>query len=135
MIKAFIIAMVLLLQSDPLVKPIELESHVRTVLFGDITKPKRLTTLKEASDTLGATCANALCNQIKFETHDILLFEWSGSGRDEIIIYSIRQSDLSPLMGGGGMCIFKYERGRTRDARQHTQAFSIPNDMSYKVMK
>lgn len=125
MIRAFIIAIVLLLQSDPLVKPIELESPMRTVLFGDITKPKRLTTFEEASKILGSTCANALCCKMKFETHDILLFEWSGSGQDEIIIYSTKDD----------MCIFQYKRGRTRDSREHTQAFTILNEMSYKVIK
>lgn len=125
MIKALIIAAVLLLQSGPLVNPIELDSPLRTVLFGDITKPKRLTTLEEASDTLGADCANALCSTIKFDTHDILLFEWSGSGQDEMIIYGIKDD----------CCVFEYKRGRTKDYREHTQAFSMPNEMSYKVMK
>lgn len=125
MIQVLLLAMALLFTGDSLVQPIELGPHIRTVLFGDITKPKRIETLEEASKTLGADCANALCTQIKFETHDILLFEWSGSGQDKIVIYNIKDDT----------CTFEYVRGRTRDFREHTEAFSMPKDMSYKVIK
>jgi hypothetical protein len=125
MIKSLIVAVALLLQCGPAVKPLELESPVRTTLFGDITKPKRLTTLRETSDMLGTECAKSIWTQMLFKDYDVLLFEWSGSGQDELIIHDIED----------GVCIFEYKRGRTRDLRRHTKAFSIPVKMDWEILE
>lgn len=125
MIESLIVAVALLLQCGPAVQPLELESPVRTVLWGDITKPKRLETLDETTGILGQTCAASIWTQMSFDTHDVLLFEWSGSGQDELVIHNIED----------GVCTFEYRRGRTRDLRKHTEAFSIPKEMDWELLE
>lgn len=127
MIESLILAVALMMtgQCEPVVERLELESPVRSVLFGDVAQPKRLETLQEASSILGSICAKSIWTQMMFETHDVLLFEWSGSGQDELVIHNIED----------GVCIFEYKRGRTRDLKHHIEAFSIPIDISWELIK
>ena len=60
---------------------------------------------------------------MSFETHRVLLFTWSGSGRDRL------DFDL-----GDGKVIFRYVPGRTRDYRKHQKAFAVTKSLTWAVV-
>ena len=60
--------------------------------------------------------------QMSFETHRVILFQWAGSGQDELV------STVND-----GVVTFHYTRGRTRDLRQHLKAFAINRLMTWTV--
>ena len=60
---------------------------------------------------------------MQFETHGVLVFQWSGSGRDALAIKTVHD----------GVVTFQYTRGRTRDLRQHVQAFVLDKRIGWNV--
>jgi len=122
-IKSLILALSLLGVCNKNCCELELVDPIRSVMHGNVRNPKRLQSMDECAGTLGQTATEAIFKQMDFETHDVLLFEWSGSGQDELSIRSQK----------GRYVVFEYKPGRTRDLRQHCQAYAIKKGMQYNI--
>ena len=123
MIKSLILALSLLAVCNKNCCELELVDPIRSVMHGNVRNPRRLETMDECSGTLGKAATEAIFEQMDFDTHDVLLFEWSGSGQDELSI----KNQI------GRYVVFEYTPGRTRDLRQHCQAYAIKKGMQYNI--
>lgn len=116
--------------AKPLV-PLELKD-IATVQpkEGSATKPTEIKTAEELakSSLFGKGGADAVKKLVDFEKQKLVVFAWSGSGRDTV--------------GGAVLTIdkkltakFQYTPGRTRDLRQHFKAYAVPKDAEVKAEK
>lgn len=113
-----------LASGDKLVQPLELKSLLPTKSQENVLSPFAANSKVEAVKLLGLQQAEDIEKQMSFETHRVLLFQWAGSGQDTLVS-TIRD----------GVVTFRYTRGRTRDLRQHLQAFSVDRQMAWEVIE
>jgi hypothetical protein len=64
--------------------------------------------------------------QVNFDKEKLVVFAWSGSGRDEL---------TGALVKRGGTARFTYARGETDDLRRHRLVFAVPRHAVVEVMK
>jgi hypothetical protein len=65
---------------------------------------------------------------VDFKKEYLLLFRWSGSGRDRITP-SVEKGKK------GDEAVFTYQMGKTRDLRFHARLFAVPVGMEYRVKR
>jgi len=113
------------------------ESAVREIDVSGLRMPMARTPLKKptviADDKALAAAMpdeaarKAIGKQVDFDKQELLLFAWSGSGRDRLRV-SVRAGK-----GGGKEHVFAYERGLTRDFRPHTKLFAIEKGAKWSL--
>jgi hypothetical protein len=67
----------------------------------------------------------AINKQINFDERELLIFAWSGSGRDRL------QTILTD--GDNSVAEFWYRRGQTRDIRGHLHLIAVKKDVKWRV--
>ena len=112
-----------LFTGDERVRPLQLKVSLHSEIRGDIFKPRFLESVEDVVNLLGRQSAVAIDQQMQFETHGVLVFQWSGSGHDSLVIKTVNDH----------MATFQYTRGRTRDLRQHVQAFALDKRIVWNV--
>ena len=112
-----------LFTGDERVRPLQLKVSLHSEIHGDIFKPRFLESVEDVVNLLGRQSAVAIDQQIQFETHGVLVFQWSGSGHDTLVLKTVHDD----------VATFKYTRGRTRDLRQHVQAFVLDKRIGWNV--
>ncbi|MBN9119832.1 MAG: hypothetical protein J0I06_11845 [Planctomycetes bacterium] len=95
---------------------------------GDVTKPTEIKTADELarSPLFRAGAADELKKHVDFSKEKLVVFAWSGSGRDAVT-GATRTADKKLLAQ------FLYAPGATRDLRQHFKVFVVPGDAEVKV--
>ena len=111
-----------LVSGDKLVHPLVVKGPLALKMHGNVYTPHSAKSKKEATILLGPQQAENIQQQMNFETHIVLLFQWAGSGQDTLV------STVDD-----GVVTFHYTRGRTRDLRQHLQAFAVDRRMAWEV--
>jgi hypothetical protein len=91
-------------------KPVEIKSA------DDLAKSK-------AFDDAGR---DAVKKAVNFEKEKVVVFAWSGSGRDRL---------AGELSKDGKSAVFTYKVGETDDLRRHSLAFAVPKDAKVEVKK
>ena len=91
---------------------------------GTVTKPTKIMTAEELAKALpGKDVAEKIGKQVDFSKEYLLLFRWSGSGGDQ-------------LTGSGETtATFAYQRGLTKDLRQHLHLFAVAKDSKWEFAK
>ena len=112
-----------LFAGDERVRPLQLKVSLHSEIRGDIFKPRFLESVEDVVNLLGRQSAVVIDQQMQFETHGVLVFQWSGSGHDSLVIKTVNDH----------MATFQYTRGRTRDLRQHVQAFALDKRIVWNV--
>lgn len=72
--------------------------------------------------------AAAVAETIDFEQHELIVFRWSGSGRDELIPYR-EPHGKEPLL------TIAFRPGMTRDLRSHAVALMVPKGIERRVIR
>ena len=111
-----------LVSGDKLVQPLVVKSPLALKMHGNVYTPHSAKSKKEVTVLLGPQQAENIEQQMSFETHIVLLFQWAGSGQDTLV------STVDDAV-----VTFHYTRGRTRDLRQHLQAFAVDRQMAWEV--
>ena len=112
-----------LFTGDERVRPLQLKVSLHSEIRGDIFKPRFLESVEDVVNLLGRQSAVAIDQQMQFETHGVLVFQWSGSGHDTLAIKTVHDD----------VATFAYTRGRTRDLRRHVQAFALEKRIVWNV--
>lgn len=106
-----------------LAKPISLDGVKFEGGFrGKATKPKTATNDEELAELVGEAAAKTLGARIDFEKYDLVLFRWAGSGADNLTLKIVDEK-----------VVFQYQRGLTRDLRQHQDAFAVMKKADWNV--
>jgi hypothetical protein len=97
---------------------------------GDPTKPTEIKTGDELakSPLFGEGAADTLKKHVDFEKEKLVVFAWSGSGRDSVGGATLTE-DKKPTAR------FIYTPGATRDLRRHLRVFVVPKDAVVKAEK
>ena len=97
---------------------------------GDVTKPTEIKTADELakSPLFGAGAADKLKKHVDFSKEKLVVFTWSGSGRDSVAGATLTEDKKLTAR-------FLYTPGATRDLRQHFKAFVVPKDAEVKAEK
>jgi hypothetical protein len=107
------------------VKEIDLKGLKAVPPMSRADKP---TEIKNEEQLSKAFPQKELVEQIKkdvdFDKQKLLLFAWSGSGKDKI-----------SFDAGKDEVTFTYQRGLTRDLRAHFHLFAIPKDAKWSMSK
>lgn len=112
--------------ADAKVKRIQVElGQVRGGL-GDPIIIKSANTLQKVIDDKKAR--EQILTQVDFESQQLLLFRWSGSGQDNLSI-ELKEEDKKET------AIITYKAGRTRDLRPHNYLFALPQAAEWKVVR
>jgi hypothetical protein len=64
--------------------------------------------------------------EVDFNRHKLVFFSWAGSGQDRLTA-SVGEE------GGKKEVLFGYQRGRTKDRRQHARLFVVRKDIAYRL--
>jgi hypothetical protein len=114
----------------PEVRPLKDVKFAESEAFG-VPKPLVISTADELAkskafaDDAGREAAK---KQVDFATEKLVVFAWSGSGRDR----------LTPELKTDGKkvtAVFAYKVGETDDLRRHAVAFVVPKDATVEVRK
>lgn len=70
--------------------------------------------------------SEAIEKQVDFTKEHLLLFKWSGSGRDKLE-FSVEEGKDGPVV------VFKLTPGLTRDLRQHSRLFAVSKSAAFRV--
>lgn len=97
---------------------------------GDVLKPTEIKSAEELakSPLFGAGAAEKVGKLVNFEKEKLVVFAWSGSGRDTVG-GAVLVKDKKPTAQ------FQYTPGLTRDLRPHFKAFAVPKDAEVKAEK
>jgi hypothetical protein len=97
---------------------------------GDVTKPTEIKSAEELakSPLFGAGAADKLKKHVDFAKEKLVVFTWSGSGRDSVAGATLTADKKLTAQ-------FLYTPGITRDLRQHFKAFVVPKDAEVKAEK
>ncbi len=93
--------------------------------LGVAEKPLTIESADEAATHFDAENLATLKKEVDFSKQKVLLFAWRGSGQDRIE-YVVLESFPEQVR-------FSYQRGRTRDLRQHVKVFVIRSNVEYSV--
>lgn len=107
---------------EKLVLPVSLAGITSDGPRGKPTEPQIAKSLEELTKLLGESNADKLKNRIDFATHELVLFQWAGSGQDKINA-TVKDDTVN----------FQYQPGRTRDLRRHRTAFAVKKGTEWKV--
>jgi len=99
----------------------------RVLADASLEVPLVLRSLDDAAPYYDAAGLDRLAQLVDFERQHVLLFAWSGSGRDKLT-YDILDSAPEQIA-------FTYTPGRTRDLRRHTYAFALRDDLTWKMRR
>ena len=92
--------------------------------MGKVTDPLVIDNVGDLKKNItGEEAQAAVLKNLDFAKEKVLLFGWSGSGRDMVTATEEK-----------GEVIFTYKAGLTRDLRGHTKVFIIPKDAKFKVV-
>ena len=69
--------------------------------------------------------SEAIQKQVDFNKEQLLLFKWSGSGRDKL---ELRVEEEK----AGAVVVFKLTPGLTRDLRPHVRLYAVANDAAWR---
>ncbi len=117
-----LLSLLVLASGDKLVQPLVVKGPPAIKRRGNVLVPHSADSKKEVVGLLGLQQAENIEKQMSFETHRVLLFQWAGSGQDTLV------STIHD-----GVATFQYTRGRTRDLRQHLQAYAVDRQMVWEV--
>ncbi len=120
----FLVIPLFFLSGDERVQALQLNGPLHSEIRGNVFKPQFLESVEDVVKLLGAQSAVAIKQQMQFETHGVIVFQWSGSGHDSLVIKTMNDD----------VATFQYTRGRTRDLRQHIQAFALDKRIVWKVI-
>ena len=118
-----IVFFLILLPGDERVQALQLKGPLHSEIRGNVFKPRFLESVEDVVKLFGPQSAAAIEQQMQFETHGVLVFQWSGSGHDTLAIKTVHDD----------VATFKYTRGRTRDLRRHVQAFALEKSIVWNV--
>ena len=91
---------------------------------GVVTKPTKIMSAEELVKAMpGKDAAEKVAKQVDFSKEYLLLFRWSGSGGDQL------------TAGGETKATFAYQRGLTKDLRQHLHLFAVAKDAEWEFAK
>lgn len=92
---------------------------------GQATTPVRIDKAEQLQAVLlDAEQRKALLEKVDLQKDYLLLFRWSGSGQDQIRVTAIQGKQ-------GPEVAITYQRGLTRDLRQHVKLFAVPRTITY----
>lgn len=83
----------------------------------EINSPDELKKISLAADEI-----EKIQKQVDFKVVKVILFQWSGSGMDELTAVVDKEN-----------VIFHYKRGLTKDLRSHAKVFMIPKKSKFTV--
>src|SRR5436190_9043201 len=90
-------------------------------------KPKVIATAAELAKAVpDKETREAIAKDVDLKKESLLLFRWSGSGKDEVSFRTAKIED-------GEEVVFAYTPGRTRDLRTHTRLYAIPKALTYRM--
>ncbi|MEZ6140253.1 MAG: hypothetical protein R3B84_06760 [Zavarzinella sp.] len=88
-----------------------------------VTMPTEINSTDELKKiSLAADEIEKIQKQVDFKVVKIILFQWSGSGMDELTAVVDKEN-----------VIFHYKRGLTKDLRSHAKVFMIPKKSNFTV--
>ena len=87
-------------------------------------KPFHIDSLEQAEKYLDEKSLERVKEHIDFEERHLLMFAWSGSGQDKMVV-EVMESYPEQLR-------FILQRGRTRDLRSHAKLYSIRKNVIWK---
>lgn len=95
-----------------------------------ISAPLEITSAEELaqSPAFDATGRAAAKKAVNFAKEKLVVFAWSGSGRDQLT------AELQ-TRGPKRVAVFRYRMGETDDLHRHTQAYAVPKDASVELKK
>jgi len=99
----------------------------RVLADASLEVPLVLRSLEDARPYYDAAGLDRLDALVDFNRQHVLLFAWSGSGRDKLT-YEVLESVPEQVA-------FTYQPGRTRDLRRHAYAFALRNDVTWKMRR
>lgn len=70
--------------------------------------------------------SEAIQKQVDFTKEHLLLFKWSGSGRDKLE-FAVEEGKDGPVL------VFKITPGLTRDLRQHSRLYAVTNNATWRI--
>jgi hypothetical protein len=90
----------------------------------DVNSPAVITSADDlAKSPVLKDSADAIGKQVDFAKEKLVLFTWRGSGQDSVTPAADKKA-----------AVFTYQRGLTRDLRQHVRLFAVPKDAGVKVV-
>jgi hypothetical protein len=97
--------------------------------FGRFTDPTKITSLAELARAVPDGAAQAaIIKQVNFKNECVLLFAWSGSGRDRLSV-GLGKGKKGPEE------VFTLHPGNTLDLRAHVKLFALPKTATYRIQK
>ncbi len=92
-------------------------------------RPKVIATAEELAKAVPDREAQKVISKgIDFSKEQLLLFRWSGSGMDSLTFRTDKIED-------GEEVVFSFEKGSTRDLRDHVKLYAVPRKMMYRLGK
>ena len=88
------------------------------------TTPLTIKTETELKKLLGEADAAKVKDRIDFAKDNLVLFQWSGSGRDKVVAVVEEK-----------VVVFQVQQGLTKDLRRHRLAFAVKKGTDWKIAK
>lgn len=112
--------------ADAPIKEIEgLKLKISSSNLGGVQKPLMIRSKDEAAIYFDVKSSAALKNEVNFSKQKVLVFVWRGSGQDRLP-YVVLESFPEQIR-------FSYQRGRTRDLRQHFKVFVVRSNVKCSI--
>ncbi len=118
-------------KAAPAIKAVELAfnaaSFKKLAAKASIKKPLAIEDAKTAADYFSADELKVIAKQFDFQGQKLLVFVWRGSGGDRLT-YAVMKSYPVQIR-------FQYQRGRTKDLRQHLKLFALRKNVTFSGPK
>jgi len=99
----------------------EVQLNVAAFAPNGAENPLLIQSVDEATPYFDAKNLATLKKQVDFSKQEVLVFAWRGSGQD-LLDYVVLESFPEKIR-------FRYQRGRTRDLRQHVKVFIVRSNV------
>jgi hypothetical protein len=106
------------------------ELELKDVKLDDIQAKKGIPTKVTSREELAKAvpdkaAAEAIAKQVDFAKEYVVLWAWSGSGRDQLT-WQIERGEK------GSVAVFTLTPGKTRDLRHHRHVYAVQKDLGLK---
>lgn len=104
-----------------------LENEETKTTIDKLKAPLAITSLEQALKHLTRESMEKIANEVDFETQQVVVFAWQGSGEDRLM-GRMPQAE-------GAEATFTYVAGRTRDLKPHCSIFAMPKGTKVQVLE
>lgn len=111
-------------QAEKWVFPVSMKGVPFGKLEGGVMNPTSVESAAELKQVLGKALAATVDDRIDFSAYNLVMFQWQGSGHDQI-----------DAVVANDMVTFQYKPGLTRDLRRHLEAFAVKKGVAWKVVR